>query len=371
MSEQPAGEKTLPATPRKIEQSRQRGQVSKSQDLNSSVLLLVSGLGLWVLGPMAMARLLEIMQLYVSESWAMMDTPEYMQNLVIQGFLLTAPVVLPLMLLLMVGGFVINVTQIGFLYSGQAIQPKLNRINPIKGLQRYFSLRSFVELVKSLAKLFLIGYIVYLSIRNRVDELVNLMNMTPLDASLVAWEMMFTIWWRVAVAMLVLGLLDFGYQRWQYLQELRMSQHEMKEEMKQLEGDPQIRQRVRQIQRQMTMQRMMGDVPEADVVITNPTTYAIAIRYSATDMSAPKIVAKGARIVAERIREIALENDVPILERPELARTLYRTVEIGDYVPEHLFRAVAEILAYIYEIDRRTEKIAERSNAGNLTPSPA
>jgi len=366
MSEQPAGEKTLPASPRKIEQSRERGQVSKSQDLNSSVLLLLSGFGLWVLGPMAMTQLLQIMELYLSEAASMIDTPEYMQSLIFRGLWLTVPVIVPLMVLLMVGGFAINVSQIGFLYSGQAIQPKLERINPLKGLKRYFSLRSFVELVKSLIKLSVIGYIVYLSTRNRVDELLNLMNLTPLDASLIAWEMMFAIWWRVGLAMLVLGLLDFAYQRWQHLQDLRMSQQEMKQEMKQLEGDPQIKQRVRQIQRQMAMQRMMGDVPEADVIITNPTTYAVAIRYTAGDMAAPKVVAKGARIVAEQIRNIALENDVPILERPELARALYRTVEIGDYVPEHLFRAVAEILAYIYEIDRRTEKISERQSAGNL-----
>ena len=140
-----------------------------------------------------------------------------------------------------------------------------------------------------------------------------------------------------------------------------MTQQEMREEMKQMEGDPKIKQRIRSIQRQMAMQRMMGDVPEADVVITNPTTYAIALRYDMTNMHSPIVVAKGARLVAQRIREIAVENDVPIVEKPELARALYRTIEINHAVPEDLFRAVAEILAYVYRIDKRESKVRERS----------
>jgi flagellar biosynthetic protein FlhB len=161
----------------------------------------------------------------------------------------------------------------------------------------------------------------------------------------------------------VIGIVDYAYQRWQYNRDQMMSQQEARQELKQLEGDPLIRQRIRSIQRQMAMQRMMAEVPEADVVITNPTTYAVAVRYEPAAMDAPRVVAKGARLVAERIRERAAEFEVPIVERPELARLLYRTVEIGHNVPEDLFRTVAEVLAYVYQIDRRAAKLEERAAA--------
>ena len=160
--------------------------------------------------------------------------------------------------------------------------------------------------------------------------------------------------------MLILGLLDFGYQRWQHGQDLRMTQQEMKQELKQYEGNPEVKQRIRAIQRQMSMNRMMADLPDADVVITNPTTYAVALRFNPTEMNAPIVIAKGARLTAERIRDLAAEHDIPLVERPPLARALFRTLEVGQSVPEDLFRGVAEVLAYIYEIDRREEKLRER-----------
>ena len=173
------------------------------------------------------------------------------------------------------------------------------------------------------------------------------------------------VWLRVVLAMLVLGILDYGYQRWQYLQELRMTVQEAREETKEIEGDPRIRQRIRQIQRQMAMQRMMRAVPEADVVVTNPTHFAVALRYDAREMEVPVVTAKGARLLAERIRALAGEHRVPIVQKPDLARMLYRTIEVGQPVPENLFVAVAEVLAFVFEIDRRAEKIRERSGVLN------
>ena len=174
------------------------------------------------------------------------------------------------------------------------------------------------------------------------------------------------VWLRVVLAMLILGIIDYGYQRWQYMQELRMTVQEAREETKEVEGDPRIRQRIRQVQRQMAMQRMMREVPEADVVITNPTRFAVALRYNAREMEVPVVTAKGARLVAERIREIAAENDVPIVQKPDLARMLFRTIEVGQPVPEDLFVAVAEVLAFVFEIDRRAEKVQERSSVLNV-----
>ena len=227
---------------------------------------------------------------------------------------------------------------------------------------------SFVELVKSILKVALCVWIVWLTVKTRPQQFIDLMAATPQGLPGAVGGMIVTIWWRVAAAMFVLGLLDYGFQRWQYERELMMTTQEAREELREFEGDPRIRQRVRQIQRQMAMQRMMGEVPRADVVITNPTEYAVALRYDAASMRAPVVVAKGARILAERIRSIAVENDVPIVRKPELARTLYRTIDINQPVPEDLFRAVAEVLAYVYQIDRREQKIRERKENWNSAP---
>lgn len=369
MAEQAAGEKNLPASPRKLEQAREKGQVAKSQDLNSSVGLLAALLALWVFGPNVMEQLRIITEYFCSEAYALSGDPQQVRASLLQAAFLVGPALIPLMLVISLAGVAINLAQFGILFSSQALAPKLDRINPLSGFKRYFSLRTFVELIKSILKLSIITYVVWVSVRSRTDEILSLVHLSAWDAGVAVWMLVVAVWWRIALAMLALGLLDFGFQRWQFLQDQRMTQQEAKEELKQLEGDPQIRQRIKNIQRQMAMQRMMGDVGEADVVITNPTTFAVAIRYDAERMQAPEVIAKGARLVAERIRDLAVENDVPIVERPELARLLYRTIEVGQPVPDKLFRAVAEILAYVYQIDRREEKIQERLENQPMAPA--
>jgi flagellar biosynthetic protein FlhB len=265
------------------------------------------------------------------------------------------------MAVLLVAGVAVNAVQVGLLLAPKALAFKFDRLDPIKGFGRFASIRTFAELVKSVLKLVLATWIVYVALDDRWQELVLLSGLPPLGIVKVLAGLVFTIWWRLALVMLVLGLLDYGFQRWQYEKDLIMTQREAREEAKEMDGDPRIKQRIRQIQRQMAMQRMMKQVPEADVVITNPTTYAIALRYDPATMEAPVVVAKGMRLVAQRIRGIAIENDVPIVERPELARALYKAVNIGENVPENLFRAVAEVLAFVYRIDRRAAKARERA----------
>jgi flagellar biosynthetic protein FlhB len=271
--------------------------------------------------------------------------------------------VAPIILFILLGGTLINIVQVGFLFTGQPLMPKFERLNPITGLQKFVSLRSLVELVKSILKLTLVTYIVWGAFRDRWQELFLLMHMTPLGITLSISSLVYDAWLRVVIAMLILGILDYGYQRWQYEQDLRMTMQEAREEAKEMEGDPRLKQRVRQIQRQMAMQRMMKDVPKADVIITNPTTYAVALRYNVGEMAAPVVIAKGARLVAQRIRDLAVLHDVPIVEKPELARALFRTIEVGGTIPENLFRAVAEVLAFVYRVDRREEKLRERAQA--------
>jgi len=361
VSDQPASEKVLPPSPRKLQKAREKGNVARSGDLNSGILLLAACLGLYALGPFIFGQLIRLTQYYFADAATISLEPGDMQSLLAQVLLFAAPVVLPLMLILMLAGILINVTQIGFLFSAQALQPKFERLDPIRGFKRFVSLRSLVELVKSLTKLGVIGFIAYSTLQSRRTDILELMHSSPWAGGIVVWSVLFAVWWRVALAMIVIGLFDFAFQRWQYLQDQRMTRQEVQDELKQLEGDPRIKQRVRQIQRQMAMQRMMADVPEAEVVITNPTTFAVALRYEPAKMDAPRVVAKGAGRVAERIREMAIEHDVPIVERPDLARALYREIEIGAHVPESLFKAVAEILAYVYEIERRESKISERA----------
>lgn len=361
MAEQTGGEKTLPASPRKIQKARERGNVARSQDLGAAVTLSVALLGLWLAGPMAGEQMLTLTSYYFSDAHSMLADRGNMQPLLTQALLLSIPAAVPLMLMLLVAGVAANLTQVGFLVAPEAVQPKIERLNPIAGFQRFVSLRSLVELLKSLAKLGIVGWIAWVTLVDMVPQMLVTMLQPPLTGGLMIWDMTLTLWWRVVLAMIAIGLLDFAFQRYQYGRDNMMTVQEARDEMKELEGDPRVKQRVRQIQRQMAMQRMMAEVPEADVVITNPTHYAVALRYNPARMDAPMVLAKGARRVAERIREIALENNVPIVQRPELARTIFQSVEVGHPVPEAAFRAVAEVLAFVYEIDRREMKIRERA----------
>lgn len=364
MAEQTGGEKTLPASPRKIQQARERGQVAKSADLSAGTLLLLALLSMWMFGGQALTHMLSMTRYYLTDAHALLVEPATVQSLAAGAILRMAPVIAPLMVVLLIGGIIINISQFGFIASAQAITPKLERINPIAGFKRFVTLRTFVELIKSILKLTMIGYVVWLTLRGRMPELISLMDLTPWGSSKAILGLVFTVWWRIAMTLLIIGILDFGFQRWQYGRDNMMTQQEARDELRQLEGDPRIRQRVRQIQRQIAMQRMMTEVPEADVIITNPVTYAVALRYDVAATDTPVVSAKGARKMAVRIRDIGIENDVPIVERPELARALFRAVEVGQPISEELFRAVAEVLAYVYEIDRRQAKIDERAQAG-------
>jgi flagellar biosynthetic protein FlhB len=267
-----------------------------------------------------------------------------------------APIAIAMLLTALVSNFV----QVGFLIAPQAMAPKFEKLNPITGMGRLVSSRSLFELAKALLKLTLVGWVAYITFRGEFHKIMFLHFLTPLGIMQTLGEIAFLVWFRVLLVILVLALIDYAFQRWRHSEELKMTVQEAREEMKQLEGDPQVRQRVRAIQRQMAMQRMMGEVPEADVVVTNPTTYAVALRYNAAEMDTPIVVAKGMRKVAERIRDIAQEHEVPVVQKPELARSLYRNAELHDPVPESLFRAVAEVMKFVFEIDRRAEKRRER-----------
>lgn len=361
MAEEPGGEKTLPASQHKIQKAREEGNIAKSQDLSAAWSLLVALAACYYLGPATFKALLEMMHYYFSNISHLEINESTVANVLLGVVWSTTLAAWPIVLLLMIAGLVMNILQVGFLFSPKSLIPKFSRLNPISGMQRFFTVRSAVELLKSILKLVLVGAVVYWTVKGRWEEIVLAAYLTPIGATVALAKLVVVVWFRVVVAMLVLGILDYGFQKWQYGQDLRMTVQEAKEEAKQFEGDPRIKQRIRQIQRQMATKRMMAEVPKADVIITNPVRFAVALRYDVANMQAPVVIAKGARIMARRIREIAEENNVPIVEKPELARALFKNIEVGQSVPENLFRAVAEVLAFVYKIDRREEKIRERA----------
>ena len=361
MAEESGGEKTLPASQSKISKARERGNVAKSQDLSAAWSLMIALLALWYLSPDLVRMLVEMSRHYFGE-FAHLDLgPDAFHTLSLDALERTARILLPFSIAMLLAGVTMNLIQVGFLFAPQAIQPKLDRLNPLSGFQKFFSGRSAFELVKSVLKLVLIAAIVYATVKDRWAELAGTAFLFPGAMMVAVAKLVALVWFRAVLAMIILGIFDYGFQRWQYGRDMMMTVQEAKEEMKQLEGDPRIKQRIRHIQRQMAMRRMMAEVPKADVVITNPVRFAVALRYDMATMGAPIVIAKGARLMAKRIREIAEENDVPIVEKPELARALFKSIEVGHPVPENLFRAVAEVLAFVYRIDRREEKRLERA----------
>ena len=371
MAEASGGEKTLPASPRKKQKAREKGNVTRSQDLSAAWSLIMALALFSLLGPGMWRLLVEATRHYFGILGSLPIAPESVQVFSAGVLFRLGRIVVPFMVLMMAAGLTINVMQVGILFTTEPLTPKLEKLNVVTGMKKFVSPRTAMELVKSIFKLTIIGFVVYSALRNRWDQVLRLPYLPPQGIVTSVAAVLFAVWLRVAIVMIILGVLDFAFQWWMRERDLRMTTQEAKEEMKDMEGNPQIRRRIREIQRRMAYQRMMAEVPTADVVVTNPTRFAVALRYDFHEMDAPVVVAKGARLVAARIRELAVENGVPIVEKPELARALYRTIEVGQPVPESLFRAVAEVLAFVYQIDRRADKVRERNQAFAPAGRPA
>lgn len=363
MAEDSGGEKNLPASGRKKEKAREEGNIARSQDLGSALALAVALFMFLTLGGRMMHTMTEAMRYYLGGFTHLGLDSLSPQVFTLEVLYFIGVCALPFMLALLAAGIAVNLMQVGFIFTTKPLQPNLGKLNPLTGMGRFFSARAAIEAVKSLAKLALVAWLVYLALRGRLPEMLVLAEKSPEQILAVVGAMIASVWWRVVLAMIVLGIFDYGYQFWQREQDLRMTAKEAKEEMKEMEGDPLIKRRIRQIQRQAAMQRMMKEVPKADVIITNPTHYAVALRYDMKTMNAPVVVAKGARLIAHKIRDIAAENNVPIVQKPELARAIFKTIEIGQAIPEDLFQAVAEVLSFVYHVDSRSEKIRERQTA--------
>ena len=300
----------------------------------------------------------------MKRSFSLLSTADMTLNTVRTGGLaaggLMAQIIGPLALTLMVVGVLANVAQVGFMFSTKALQPDLNKINPLNGFKRLFAARGLAELVKSLLKLAAIGTVVYLTLRDNYPTLAVTSQMTLSASVSTLCQMGVAVGFRVAVIMIVIAIIDFFYQRWEFEKSLRMTKQEVREEMKQHEN-PQLKRRIRMRQRELAMSRMMAAIPEADVVITNPTHLAVALRYQTGKMQAPKVVAKGQRLVAERIKEKAREHRVPLVENKPLAQSLFKLVEVGQAIPIDLYQAVAEVLAFVYQLKKPARKVLAHS----------
>ena len=344
-----SGEKTEKATPKKKQDSRKKGQVAKSQDVNTAIVLLAVFFLLFLLGGYMKNIVLEIYEIAFVQYIGMPLTEKSIQVIFIQMLELSAQLLLPVMAAAVIGGVISNYVQVGFLYTTETLQFKLSKINPIQGFKRIFSWRAIVEFLKSILKIALVGILVYLVIRSRIEEILILSQKSIGAALATLADIVVKVGLLATLLLLLLGILDYFYQKYDHEKNLRMSKQDIKDEYKNIEGDPLIKSKIKQRQREMAMQRMMAEVPNADVVITNPTHYAIAIKYDESKMDAPFVVAKGVDFVAQKIKFVAKENDVVMVENRPLARALYDQTEIGQGIPEDFFKAVAEILAFVYK----------------------
>ncbi len=346
-------DRTEPATPKRREEAREKGQVAKSREIPSAFIILGGTLVIYFAGHYMQNRLLITTQRFLSQSGELKLTDTNLYHLgifVIRDCTLT---LLPILISLIVIGILSNYFQTGLLLSTKPLEPDLNRINPINGLKRIISLTAFVELFKSILKLLIIGFVSYKIIKSELPHLAILAAVPCHQIFAYTFKVAFKICFYTGLVLCVLSVFDYFYQRYEYEQNLKMTKQEVKEEFKEREGDPKIKGRIRRMQMEMVRKRMLQEVPKADVVITNPTHLAVALKYDYAKMVAPKVVAKGAGYLAQKIKEMAIQNGVVIVENKWLARTLYKTVEIDEYIPPMLYQAVAEILAYVYRLKER------------------
>lgn len=350
MAEERIGEPTEPATPRRRQEARDRGHVARSLDLSAAAVLLAAVLSLEFLG----GRI--VRGIFAAASGILGGLAEVdgegMNLLLHFGGSVSAVAlgVLPFLGIVVLAAIGVNLAQVGFLWTAQPMEPRFDRLDPVEGMRRIFSGRSMARLLMGVAKALAVGAVVALTIWAERARLAGLGGRDFADIGAVGAEIAFTLSIRAVIALAVLALLEYGWQRAQYERDLRMSREEVREELKRYEGDPKIRERRRAVQRQLALSRMILRVPAATVVIANPTHVAVALEFDRERMETPVVAAKGAELMARRIRETALEHGVPVVERPELARAIYKAVDVGQAIPRELYEATAEILAFAYRL---------------------
>ncbi len=347
-------EKTEAPTPRRRLEARQEGNVVRSQDLTAAAMLLAAIILLHYYGLRVFAGMKLTMEVMLGSTSATNPTRvDDLGSLATFATSATLRAVTPLMLCIAAVGLLATVLQVGFIVTTKPLEPSLAKLSPLKGLKNIFDMRAGFRLVMSLLKIGIVGAVAVAIVIQDMPAILMLAELDAMPMFGAACALVYALALKLAAILLILALIDWAFQKWRYEQDLRMSKQEIKEEMKRMEGDPLIKQRRARVARQLAMQRIGQAVPKADVIVTNPTHFAVALKYDAKSMKAPKVVAKGADFLAMRIRQLAIAHGVPMVERKQLAQDLYKSVEVGREVPPQLYNAVAEILAYVYRLSGR------------------
>ncbi len=332
-------------------EARERGQVARSQELSAAVMLLTALVGLLWFGNGIWTSMLNVMRTSLEST----NTSDIKESLLLSSAAFSSMfwAVAPLVALIFVLGVAAILSQVGLLLTWKPITPSLDKISPLSGLKRIFSPNSLVQLAQNVLKLALITAIAYMTVKSKAAEVILAHSLDHAAIVGHASELIFDLGIKLVILLLLLAFIDFAWQKYRHEKQLKMTKEEVKEEMKRMEGDPLLKRRRREAQMKLSTERLKNAVPQADVIVTNPTHYSVAIKYDADKMSAPRVVAKGVDHLAFRIREIAASSGIPIVEKPLLARTLYKDVEVGHEIPEKFYRAVAEVMAYVYQLAGR------------------
>ncbi|WP_413773683.1 flagellar biosynthesis protein FlhB [Paenibacillus validus] len=345
-----AGEKTEDATPKKKQDARKQGQVAKSMELPAAFILFFSFLAFYLFGGFMKGHLVGVFRsIYTDFLLVDLTSPNMMvlyEQLALQMLLILSPIFVIAVVIAVLG----NYLQFGFLLTGDPLMMKFSKMNPLEGAKRMFSMRSVVEFLKSMLKMSIIGYVVYSVLWGEKAHIMQLAHLPLQEILTFTSSLVLNLGVKIGGILIILAIFDFLYQKYEHEKNLRMSKQDIKDEYKKSEGDPLIKGKIREKQRRMAMQRMMQDVPKADVIITNPTHFAVALQYDGSKMQAPTVIAKGTDFVALKIRQVAKDHGVATIENKPLARALYAQVEIGEAIPADMFQAVAEVLAYVYKL---------------------
>ncbi|MDR2104526.1 MAG: flagellar biosynthesis protein FlhB [Deferribacteraceae bacterium] len=349
MANDEAGEKTEEPTSKQFEKAQDEGNVAKSRELTAGIFLTLSIIFFYFYFPYFISGCEEIFREFFAFEHFMVTT-ETVKSVFYLCIIMMAKLALPFLAFFFIITFMAEAAQVGIHFSSKALNPKWDKVNFFTSLPKFFQgKRKLMELAKSIFKIVVLGWVAITVIQGKFDALLRLTDAEFMDSTLFMGKLLFEIVFKMAIAVVLLGVLDFAFQKWQHRQDLKMTKQQIKEEYKQMEGDPLIRQRIRSAQQELARKRMMADVTKADMVVANPTHYAVALKYDPKTASAPYCLAKGQRLVALRIKDIARENGIYIHEDPPLAQTLYKTLEIGDAIPENLYKAIVEILAIVYK----------------------
>ncbi len=358
------GDKTEAPTPRRRVEARQQGNIPRSADLTSAVILIGALLLLKWYGEGVVEALKSIMDRMLGHQSLNDFSATAAWESGVRALIHVGRAVAPLFIGAMLIAILINLFQVGLNFNLTRLQPNLGGLNPFKGIGKLFKGQSGVQLIFNMIKLIFVSWIAWTAVGGRLDQILAAQALSFTQIFLLGASLAYSIGMRIGIFLLILAIIDYAYQKWRVEQELKMTKQEVKEDMKRMDGDPKIKARRRQLALKMLTQKLKKEVPTADVVVTNPTHYAIALKYDTAAGHAPRVIAKGQDFIAQRIREIAIEAGVPIIERPPLARALYATVDVGAEIPEKFYAAVAEILAYVYELTGKNKKTARKREVG-------